>query len=344
MRILPYFFLLTVATLVSCETNPLKQVDVSDSPVEITFERFDREVFGADFSQPAAAGQQLYRKYGDFYCDYIEYILQAAPCQPDSNFGALQGFVTFQNMVAIYQDIQKKFPDEKIQTINASFTDALKRYHHFFPKEILPRVVYMHSGLNFSAFSTDSIIAVGLDFYLGPEDSLVQLFPFPLYFKEDMREDYLVVNSIKDFCWAYCNEKDSLRLEKDLLSSMIHHGKVMYMMDALMPEAADSTKMNWSATQYAWAENAYYNIWMALANEKVLFGTKPVDNKKWVDYGPFTNAPGIPQESPPQLGIWIGWKMVRDYAAAHPDLSVEQLIAQSDPQAFLTAFKKPRKP
>lgn len=328
---------------ISCDSNPLKQVDVSKSNINVTFERFDREVFNADFSQPAVAGQQLYQKYGNFYCDYIEYILEAAPCQPDSNFAALEGFVKFQNMAAIYKDIQSKFPDNKIESFNVQFTDALRRYHHFFPSEVIPRVVYMHSGLNFSAFSTDSIIAVGLDFYLGPQDSLVQLFPFPLYFKEDMREDYLVVNSMKDFCWAYCNEKDSLKTATDLLSSIVHHGKVMYMMDALLPEVADSTKMNWSSQQSEWANASFYNIWMQLANEKVLFSNKTIDNRKWVDYGPFTNAPGIPQDSPTQLGIWIGWKMVRDFAEANPDKNPLQIIQEPDPQKFLTAFKKPRK-
>jgi hypothetical protein len=44
-------------------------------------------------------------------------------------------------------------------------------------------------------------------------------------------------------------------------------------------------------------------------------------------------------ESPPQLGIWLGWKMVKAYMAKNPKLSVEQLLAEPRAEAILAAYK-----
>lgn len=334
--------LTAMVMLIGCEDNPLKKVDVSDSKIDVRFDRLDKDVFYADFSNPAAAGQQLYQKYGSFYCDYMELILQAAPCRPDSNFMALEGFVKHPNMTALQQEIEKRFPETTIEQINASFTESLRRWNHFFPDSLVPRVVYMNSGLNFSAYSTDSVISVGLDFFLGANDSLVQLFPgdiFPQYFKEDMRQDYLVVNGMKDFCWAQCNKHDRTTSKSDLLSIIVHQGKVMYLLDAVLPNEQDSTKMNWSSIQMEWALANESRVWKELANQQVLFSTEHSKNKKWIEFAPFTSVEKIPQDSPPQLGIWIGWNMVRAYMKANPDVTLHQLLAEKDAKKFLNVYK-----
>lgn len=334
--------LTALVVLSGCEDNPLKKVNVSGSGLEVRFQRLDKDIFYADFNDPARAGQQLYQKYGNFYCDYMELILQAAPCRPDSNFLALKGFVNHPNMQALQKRIEFRFPEKEITKINGEFTEAIRRWNHFFPDSIVPAVVYMNSGLNFSAYSTDSVISVGLDFFLGAGDSLVNLFPpdiFPQYFKEDMRSDYLVTNAMKDFCWAQCNKQDKTTTKSDLLSVIVHQGKVMYMLDAMLPNTADSVKMNWSATQMEWADANESRIWKELANQNVLFSTEHTKNKKWIDFAPFTRVENIPQDSPPQLGIWMGWNMVRAYMKANPGVTLPQLVAEKDARKFLNGYK-----
>lgn len=340
------FIALLALVFSSCEDNPVKKVDISNDQVQLTSSRFDRELFAADFSNPAAARQQLYQKYGSWFCDYIEVILAAAPCSPDSNFLALQSFVDFPDMRALQREIEKCHPQSAIDTYDSEFQKALSYHHHYFPQAPTPKVVYMNSGFNFSAYSTDSIISVGLDFFLGPEDSIMKLLPtelFPVYMRKDMDPKYLVVNTIKDFCWSKANKFLSNDPQQELLKIIVHQGKVMYMCDALLPFAADSLKMNWSPEETQWAADHEWNVWKELANDKVLFGKKPNENKKWIDFGPFTNAANIPNDSPPQLGIWIGWQMVRAYMKDHPEVTLDQLLAEQDATKILKSYK-PSKP
>jgi hypothetical protein len=342
------FVLIVLAALAftSCENNPVKKVDISNDEVQITTSRFDRELFAADFQNPLAARQQLYQKYGSWFCDYMEVILSAAPCSPDSNFLSLKNFVEFPDMRALQQEIEKRHPQSAIDEYNADFQKALSYHHHYFPEEPTPHIVYMNSGFNFSAYSTDSVISVGLDFFLGPEDSIMQLLPadlFPVYMRKDMDPKYLVVNAMKDFCWSKANKYLSNEPDKELLEIIVHQGKVLYMCDAFLPFTEDSLKMNWSTKEIEWAEAHEWNVWKELANDKVLFGKELNENKKWIDFGPFTNAANIPNESPSQLGIWIGWQMVRAYMKDNPEVTLSQLLAEQNAQKILKSYK-PSKP
>lgn len=342
MRNICYLLICTFVLFTSCEDDPLKKVDVSKSELQVRFDRMDTDIFQADFSDPARTGQTLYQKYGSFYCDYLEVIMQAAPCFPDSNILILEGFVEHRDMAALQHQIDKKFTSAELKKYEDEFTDAIRRWNYHFPEAVVPRVVFMNSGLNFSAFSTDSVIAAGLDFFLGPEDSIVALFPndiFPQYFKEDMRPDYMVTNAMKDFSWAQCNKVDNTTQDSQLINMLIHQGKVMYLLDAMLPNESDSTKMNWSSTQLEWAEANEYSLWQTLARQEVLFRSNYNINKKWIDFAPFTNVDGVPQDSPPQLGTWLGWLMVRAYMKANPDVTLPALLEEKDEQKFLKAYK-----
>jgi hypothetical protein len=330
----------------SCENNPVKKVDITNDQVELKYSRFDRELFAVDFNNAMAARQELHQKYGSWLCDYMELILGATTCTPDSNFVVLKNFVEFPDIKSLQREIEKQHPESAINEYNAQFQKALSYFHHYFPQATVPQVVYMNSGFNFSAYSTDSILSVGLDFFLGPEDSIIQLLPreyFPAYLRNDMDAKYLVVNTMKDFCWSKANKFLSNDPEVELFKLLVHQGKVMYMCDALLPFTEDSLKMNWTPTQTDWAIAHEWNIWKELANDKILFGKNSDENKKWVDFGPFTNAANLPNDSPPQLGIWMGWQMVRSYMKDHPEVTLEQLLSEQDAMKILKSYK-PSKP
>jgi len=70
-----------------------------------------------------------------------------------------------------------------------------------------------------------------------------------------------------------------------------------------------------------------------------MFGTSVPKNKKWFEFAPFTNAENIPQDSPPQLGIYMGWQIVKAYMEDHPELSPADLLKEADAQKILKAYK-----
>jgi len=250
----------------------------------------------------------------------------------------MQNFVYDQGIQRINAAVTEAFSEEDFKLFDDQFSDALSRWHYFFPDSIVPSIVYMNSGLNYQAFATDSSIGIGLDCYLGEDHPIIKEVPpdaLPQYVKEDFDRKYLVSNGIRD--WIYMRTVYYLH-EKDLLNKIILEGKRMYLLDACLPEVADSIKMNWTSEQMLWAETNEGQIWEELARQEVLFETKLMVINKWTDPGPFTNTGAIPAESPSQLGIWMGWRIVRDYMKQNRVVTLQELMDEKNAQKILKAY------
>lgn len=330
-------------TLSSCEERePHQKIVIPEQQIPFTFQRFDHDLRNTDFSDASAARQQLYQRYGGFFCHFVEDILRIGPCEDPASTAELEGFVNWPDMLELQEEIDKLYDEKRMNGLNNAFQRAISRWHYFFPDSVIPKVVYMNSGLNYSAFCTDSVFATGLDYFLGADNVVMQKLPvdlFPAYLREDMHPDYAVPNTVKDFCQREISQSVPFADRPDMLSLLCFHGKVLYMMDLLLPETPDSVKMNWTQTQMEWARNNEINTWKELANQEVMFSTSMRSNVRWFDFGPFTNAGRVPQDSPPQLGIWMGWNIVRAYMRSHPETSIQQLLSGTPDRTLLQSYK-----
>ena len=199
--------------------------------------------------------------------------------------------------------------------------------------------MYFHSGLNFGIYPTDSVLAIGLDFYLGPQSEVVRSLPpdvFPEYAKNNMDPAFIPCDAMKG--WLLVDNEATFSM-KNLQHTLLSYGRCMYLLDAMMPGVPDERKMSWSAEQLAWAKANEGNTWKELATQEVLYETRLFEIKKWIDDGPFTNAGAIPQDSPPQLGIWIGWQIIRSYMKAHPEITIHQLMQTDDFTMLMREYK-----
>ncbi len=345
MKYTVIIFMLFMVGCEGCEEKkPLQNVEISpeSAGINVSFSRLDNDLFTADFSQPEIASQQLYRKYGGFYCNFIENDLRLAACTSDSVGKMLLPFISNKDIIETRDEINKLYTDEKLEKFNQELTDALRKWKHYFPDSLVPGIIYYQSAWNSNIHATDSVIGISLDTYLGSNNKITrQLSPeyFPNYMKENMDEKYLVTDAVKGWvAWKSRNHYN----RKDLLSEMIFYGKLMYISEALIPDTPDSLLMSWSSEQLLWAESHERTVWKTVANEKVMFQSKGFEINKWFADGPFTGAEGVPQESPPQLGVWLGWNIVRQYMEKNPATPLSALLADNDYQKILSAYSPRR--
>jgi hypothetical protein len=120
---------------------------------------------------------------------------------------------------------------------------------------------------------------------------------------------------------------------------MIYSGKIMYALGVTQPETADSTHLMWSSKEWEWAKENELNIWKEIARQDVLFGTRKEEIAKWFNEAPFTNAGNLPSNASPQLGLWMGWKIVSAYMVKNPNVTLEQLWKERNNQKILSAYK-----
>ena len=124
-----------------------------------------------------------------------------------------------------------------------------------------------------------------------------------------------------------------------MLSEMIFHGKAHYLTWLAFEEIQDSTLMAWTSKEYTWTQGHQLNVWKEIARQEVLFSKNRVEVQKWFEYAPFTNAENVPQESAPQLGVFMGFQMVKSYMEKHPEITVDRLMKEDNAQKILQAYK-----
>lgn len=327
------------------EDKPLQHIDLKPEAKELTarFERFDNDLFNADFTNPRFACQQLYQKYGSFFCNFVEADLMLAGCQSDSVGQLLIPMIQNEDIKRSRLEIQSVFTPEKMKVLEGDLQGLVQRWHHFFPDSLVPKIVFYQSAWNNNIAPIDSTLGISLDCYLGADHSITQKLPkeiFPNYKKANMDERFIVPDAAKG--WIAMQSRTYYQ-PGDFLNELIFYGKLMYLSEALVPDIDDARMMSWSDEELQWATENEYRIWKEMANEKVMFQTRRFEIAKWFDDAPFTNAQAIPQNSPPQLGVWMGWKMVRQYMEAHPEVTLQQLLEEKNNQKILSGFK-PAKP
>lgn len=323
------------AALVGC-TDPTGQgTPPAGEDPGIVIERLDQELFHAPADSMSATSLKAYARHGEFYRIYIEDILQGAPITDPRLPMVLHRFVLDPDWSAAQQAVDSVLGD--MASEQDLFNNAFARLRALFPDSLVPRIVAFNAGYNYGIFPTDSVLGVGVEWFIGNEHPVVgYLAPeaFPQYVKERMVPAMLVPSAMKGWLLVHYTRDIS---GEDLLANLVETGKVMALLDELLPEVEPHLKLAFSPAQRAWCEANEYEIWKSVASGDQLFSKKPDVIGRWMNDGPFTG--GLPRESPGHIGEWIGLRMVQAYRKANPQLTMQQLFALRDDDAVLRAYK-----
>jgi hypothetical protein len=158
-----------------------------------------------------------------FFNIYINRILRL-PSSNDSMLAfGIKDFTNNNDIVAIHRDIKNKYVD--LSSTKALLEDGFAHYHHYFPKKTIPVVTSFISGFNLTIASTDSVLGIGLDMYLGKDYKFYSQLGFPKYKTARMEAAFIPYDAMKGWGQTEFEPKEELR---DFLSNMIFNGKVLY--------------------------------------------------------------------------------------------------------------------
>jgi hypothetical protein len=221
---------------------------------------------------------------------------------------------------------------EKIDTVELrrDLTEAFKHYKYYFPQKPVPVIYTCISGLNQSVVTADSILGVSLDKYLGVKSRYYQELGLPAYKRKNMHPQKIVPDMIA--AWGM-TEWPIEEKATTLLSNMIAEGKVMYFVDAMLPDMADTLKLGYSKKQLEFCKNNEAPMWTYLAEHKQLFTTERMNIKRLMDDAPYTSA--FSEESPGRTGMWLGLQIVRSYMKEHKEVKLADLMNNTDYQGIL---------
>ncbi len=322
----------TLVLITSCNQNP-QHIDVSGIPIDVKAERFDEDLF-SNKGENISALKNKYKSFFDLFCFKITEM-----GTPDTMLlkDRLRDFSTDADMKEIYDASEKNFQD--FTSINLQLTDAFRHLKYYFPNKIIPPVFTFISGFNYAVVAADSALGIGLDMYLGSDTKYYPGLQFPHYKIAKMRKEYLVADCMRGWIQSEWVEDE---LQSDLLSRMIYSGKILYCLNAMMPDAADSIKTGYTTSQLKWCHANEKNTWSFFIDQKLLFSNDQNQVAKFINDGPTTN--GFPKESPGAVGQWLGWKIVQSYMKNNAAVTLDQLMNNNDNKKILHDSKyKPGK-
>lgn len=332
-----YVFVVLILFFTSCGGNK-QDVDVSDIHIDnVKIDRLEQDVFTMDTSKIMEATKKLQIKYGHFYSSYILGVINNGAVSDSSYSYRMKQFITDRDMREAYDDCQKKYPD--LDFLEKELTDIFKHYKYHFPEKNLPKAVTMMSGFNYPVVYVDSTLAIGLDMYLGSESKFYKMLAMPNYKSMFMNKEVIAPDALR--AWMLTEFPYSMN-ESDFLSEIIYMGKIMYLSDLLIPGIHDSLKVQYTQKQLDYCTQNEFNIWSYFVAQKLLYTSNQAEIVKYTSEGPFTSA--FSKESPPRIGYWLGWQIVRQYMKNNPKITVEQLMKENDAQQLLARSKyKPGK-
>ena len=175
--------------------------------------------------------------------------------------------------------------------------------------------------------------------FLGEAYPFYKSVGIPEYMNIQMREDYIPVAAFRS---VYQDMHPFSMESKTLLNMMIQRGKEAYFVSKVLPFIPEYTRLGYTEEQLKWCEENESLMYNFFIQADLLYSTDWQKIIRYIKEGP--TSVGL-NGSPGNVGTWLGYRIVKAYAEAHPEMSVESLLNEdiAEQQFLQSAGYKPKK-
>jgi hypothetical protein len=330
--------LLLIVSLTSCNNNT-GTPDVSGIKVELSTQRFEKDLFTLDTLNFSANLDRLQAKYPSFGENFLATVLNSDPKWPaDSIANYVKGFISaYRN---VYDTSQLVFPD--LSPYEAEIKKGLQFLKYYFPNYKAPNKIITYIGPldGYGDILADDAFIIGLQHHLGKDFSLYRSAlvqeTYPDYITRRFEPGYIAVNCMKNVVLDMYPENME---EKPLVQQMVEKGKRLYLLSKLLPATEEYKLIGYTKEQLAGAYSHEASVWNLFVQNGSL---QSVDNniiKNYVSDGPKTQELG--EASPGNIGSFAGWQIVKKYMQKNPKTGLQQLMTMDPEALFQEAKYKP---
>jgi len=340
------FVFIAVFLFAGCDDSPAKP-DVSHIKVNFNMQRFEKDFFALDTNNLDKGFDELRLEYHDFLNDYTGKILGLEGKDTSQWDMAIKAFI--RDYRPIYDSTQKI--DKGVNVAKSEIEEGLKYVKYYFPSYRLPEqfitfigpidaFAYSQTGGSGDIITTFGLCA-GLQLHLGGNSMVYRseagMQLYPEYISRKFDTDNIAVNCMKniiDDIYA------PLQLGESMLTLLVDHGKRMYLLDLLLPDAKEEIKLGYTKTQLEAVKKSEGFIWNYFNENNLLFEADLLKIRSFVTDGPSTaefgwGAPGF-------ISLYTGRQLIRAYMKKHPATSLNELLALDANKILSGAGYKPR--
>lgn len=324
-----------------CGNSSKKKLpDISEIEVNLEINRFEKDLFSMDTSSMESEAVRLKSEYPGFYDCYMTDIMQVEKLPGDDTLPVkLKNLLNLGGFRASYDSVVLAFPD--LSNLESEIKKAFRYLHYYVPEITVPQVVTFVSEFTYGiTLCNDSVIGIGLDLFLGKNFSFYPSLYIPQYIIDRLEPEYIVSNLLKSWLTAWYGE---LPPGSTLLEEMIHKGKILYLTSLAIPESDNYLVAGYTPAQANWCEDNEGEIWAFIKGENLLFEKSKQKTYPFINETPTT--PGMPPDSPGNIGSWAGWQIVQSYMREASGITIDKLMQTQNAQWILeqSAYKPRRK-
>jgi len=267
-----------------------------------------------------------------------DYIFRRTEYPSDSAFiNQLFAKLTSPHMDTLVMETKRVFGD--LSGLKQQFDEAFSNIKYYYPNFTPPKVQTVVSGLETDMLVTDSLIIVGLDFYLGRGAKYrPKMYEYLLrkYDPNDIVPCAMLIYGIE----GRFNKNQPN--DKTVLADMVVFGKSFYFAKHMLPCVPDSVFIWYTPEEMKGTRGNEDLIWARFIDSQVLYATSHKVKQDYLGERPITIQVG--EKCPGRIGQWVGWQIVNKYAEKHPEATLPQVMGAPDAQQlFKESYYKPKK-
>ncbi len=309
----------------ACELNP--EVANVSAPVEL--ERLEKPFFQI---KNATDAKRFITEHPLFANQFLQ--RRQFPAD-DVLAGTLTKLATNAGLQQLGRQTDSTFQDS--EKLKSNLERMFQHIRYNFKGFRVPPVKTFVTGLSQDMFVNDSLMVLGLDFFVGPA---ARYRPnVPDYILRRYRPEYVLPTAALAISSKY-NKKELT--DQTMLADMIQFGKSLYFAERVLPCTPDSILIGYTTKELAGVHFNESKVWAHFLDKKLLYTTAPFVIQKYVGERP--NIPEIDKTCPGRIGAWVGWQIVRKYMANNPNVTLAQLMADKKAQHILTDSRYRPKP
>lgn len=314
-----FFLLLCGIVLTSCENK--KEKEIKQIPMEFETIRFD-SIF---YTTPPEKLVDLKEKYPFFFTSNIS----------DSKWIEIQKDSLNQ---AVFKEIQKEIGDFSKQ--RNEIKSLFQHLKYYFPQFQPPKVFTVTSEVDYQSrvIYADSLLLIGTDNYLGENHPFYE--NFQKYIRAELKKEYIII----DVAESFANELVPRKQYLSFLDNMIYEGKKLYLMSLLLPKKTEADILKYSSDKWEWAVANEVQIWRYFIENELIYQTDKRLLNRFIYPAPFSKFYlELDNESPGQIGRFIGLQIVKSFVAKYPETSIIEIMTMEPDTLFKQSLYKPKK-
>ncbi len=198
-----------------------------------------------------------------------------------------------------------------------------------------PKIITINNGLDFQykLIDIDSLVLLSLDCYLD-NDELYKTIP--AYISQKMNKNFLMRDLAEKLISRYVNYPTN----RQFLDKIIYYGKVYNLMTTNL-DFDEANALYFNEKEIVWARDNEKEVWKFFIENEILFNTSNILVERFINFGPYSKfGISIDYESPPMIGKWIGYKIVKSYLKSN-NKTIEEILNMNEYELYLNSNYKP---